>query len=258
MTLTLTILGCGSSAGVPRPALGWGACDPDKSEKPPPPLFAAGRTNRQERHDADRDRHLTGPARAIDRRRGRSYRCGVSHPRARRSDPRDRRSALGGAASAPTYSGLFQPSRPPTTSCCRFSYCFIIAARQRLSADPGAPRDRGGRKPDDRREGRRCNALSFQPYARQYSSAGLSDRRRRLYARRQRYSQGELAVPGKSRSLDHRWLALCRPSQPFQRQRRAVLDRAFQAKARRHHQHAFRSGLRGAAAKPAGQRDPRL
>jgi phosphoribosyl 1,2-cyclic phosphate phosphodiesterase len=28
MTLVLTILGCGSSAGVPRPALGWGACDP--------------------------------------------------------------------------------------------------------------------------------------------------------------------------------------------------------------------------------------
>src|SRR3981081_1536274 len=28
MTLSLTNLGCGSSAGVPRPALGWGACDP--------------------------------------------------------------------------------------------------------------------------------------------------------------------------------------------------------------------------------------
>src|SRR5882724_10678634 len=28
MTLSLTILGCGSSAGVPRPAMGWGACDP--------------------------------------------------------------------------------------------------------------------------------------------------------------------------------------------------------------------------------------
>src|SRR5436305_11293921 len=27
MTLMLTILGCGSSAGVPRPALGWGKCD---------------------------------------------------------------------------------------------------------------------------------------------------------------------------------------------------------------------------------------
>jgi phosphoribosyl 1,2-cyclic phosphate phosphodiesterase len=28
MSLTFTILGCGSSMGVPRPALGWGACDP--------------------------------------------------------------------------------------------------------------------------------------------------------------------------------------------------------------------------------------
>jgi phosphoribosyl 1,2-cyclic phosphate phosphodiesterase len=28
MTLTFTILGCGSSGGVPRPGLGWGACDP--------------------------------------------------------------------------------------------------------------------------------------------------------------------------------------------------------------------------------------
>jgi phosphoribosyl 1,2-cyclic phosphate phosphodiesterase len=29
MSLSVTILGCGSSGGVPRPALGWGACDPD-------------------------------------------------------------------------------------------------------------------------------------------------------------------------------------------------------------------------------------
>lgn len=29
MTIRLTILGSGSSAGVPRPALGWGACDPN-------------------------------------------------------------------------------------------------------------------------------------------------------------------------------------------------------------------------------------
>jgi len=28
MSLTATILGCGSSGGVPRPALGWGDCDP--------------------------------------------------------------------------------------------------------------------------------------------------------------------------------------------------------------------------------------
>jgi hypothetical protein len=30
MTLSFTILGCGSSMGVPRPALGWGDCDPNK------------------------------------------------------------------------------------------------------------------------------------------------------------------------------------------------------------------------------------
>ncbi|MFL5178884.1 MAG: MBL fold metallo-hydrolase, partial [Microvirga sp.] len=28
MTLTVTILGCGSSGGVPRVGSGWGACDP--------------------------------------------------------------------------------------------------------------------------------------------------------------------------------------------------------------------------------------
>src|SRR5512141_3173784 len=29
MSLTFTILGCGSSMGVPRVALGWGECDPN-------------------------------------------------------------------------------------------------------------------------------------------------------------------------------------------------------------------------------------
>ena len=29
MTMKFTILGCGSSMGVPRPALGWGVCDPN-------------------------------------------------------------------------------------------------------------------------------------------------------------------------------------------------------------------------------------
>src|SRR6202162_4717000 len=33
MSLTLTILGCGSSGGVPRPALGWGVCGPNNPKK---------------------------------------------------------------------------------------------------------------------------------------------------------------------------------------------------------------------------------
>ena len=58
MSLQFTILGCGSSGGVPRPALGWGDCDPknpknrrrrtsllvERRPHPnPPPLAGAGR-----------------------------------------------------------------------------------------------------------------------------------------------------------------------------------------------------------------------
>jgi phosphoribosyl 1,2-cyclic phosphate phosphodiesterase len=58
MTLKFTILGCGSSGGVPRPALGWGACDPNNPRNRrrrtsllverypppnPPPLAGEGR-----------------------------------------------------------------------------------------------------------------------------------------------------------------------------------------------------------------------
>ena len=58
MTLKFTILGCGSSGGVPRPALGWGDCDPKNPKnrrrrtsllverRPPPfppPLAGEGR-----------------------------------------------------------------------------------------------------------------------------------------------------------------------------------------------------------------------
>jgi phosphoribosyl 1,2-cyclic phosphate phosphodiesterase len=48
MTLKFTILGCGSSGGVPRPALGWGDCDP-KNPK-----------NRRRRTSLLIDRHETG------------------------------------------------------------------------------------------------------------------------------------------------------------------------------------------------------
>jgi phosphoribosyl 1,2-cyclic phosphate phosphodiesterase len=58
MTLKFTILGCGSSGGVPRPALGWGVCNPNNPKnrrrrtsllverRPPPnppPLAGEGR-----------------------------------------------------------------------------------------------------------------------------------------------------------------------------------------------------------------------
>jgi phosphoribosyl 1,2-cyclic phosphate phosphodiesterase len=51
MTLTLTILGCGSSGGVPRPALGWGRCDPSNPK------------NRRRRCSLLVERHSTGGGR---------------------------------------------------------------------------------------------------------------------------------------------------------------------------------------------------
>ena len=51
-----------------------------QSEEPPPPLLADGRTDVGTGHHADRDRYLARSARAVDRRRCRSHRCGVSHP----------------------------------------------------------------------------------------------------------------------------------------------------------------------------------
>ena len=49
LTFTFTILGCGSSMGVPRPALGWGACDPNnpKNRGGAPRCWSSGGGRRQ-------------------------------------------------------------------------------------------------------------------------------------------------------------------------------------------------------------------
>ena len=44
-SLSVTILGCGSSGGVPRPGAGLGRLRPGQSEKPPAPLLDPGRAN---------------------------------------------------------------------------------------------------------------------------------------------------------------------------------------------------------------------
>ena len=47
MKQTLTILGCGSSGGVPRIGNDWGQCDPSESEEPAAAVLGAGRPLRQ-------------------------------------------------------------------------------------------------------------------------------------------------------------------------------------------------------------------
>ncbi len=136
MTLQFTILGCGSSGGVPRPALGWGACDPEQSEEPPPaharswssgaPAPACTRVLVDTSPDL-REQLLDAEVDWLDAR--------AVHPRARRPHPRHRRPAR--AVHQPPQARVESTSTSATSQImhARFGYCFDGAARQRISAD---------------------------------------------------------------------------------------------------------------------------
>ena len=107
MSLTFTILGCGSSMGVPRVALGWGACDPNnpKNRRRRCSLLVE-RARRRWRH-ARAGRLHAGSARAIARRPDRLARRRALHPRARRPHPRHRRPAPAIREKAPPRRRLY-------------------------------------------------------------------------------------------------------------------------------------------------------
>ena len=113
MTLIATILGCGSSGGVPRIGNDWGACDPDEPEEPPPPLLAADRAASPE-HGARRaslidtgcdlrEQMLDAEVDRVD--------AVLYHPRARRPHAWHRRSARPRSASTASGSMSISPSR---------------------------------------------------------------------------------------------------------------------------------------------------
>jgi phosphoribosyl 1,2-cyclic phosphate phosphodiesterase len=69
MTLKFTILGCGSSGGVPRPALGWGACDPNnpKNRRRRTALLVERRASPQSPSQAESSLHAEIGAAAVTR-----------------------------------------------------------------------------------------------------------------------------------------------------------------------------------------------
>ena len=103
LTLRLTILGCGSSAGVPRVGQGWGACDP------------ANPKNRRRRCSVLVERFGAGGAttvlvdtspdlaRATDRRRRQAARRHADDPSPRRPHPRHRRSEAALPSNGPAH-----------------------------------------------------------------------------------------------------------------------------------------------------------
>ena len=135
MTLRVTILGCGSSAGVPRVGVGWGACDPSNPK------------NRRRRCSILVEKigpdgittvlvdTATGPARSTPWRRCPAARRRSLHPRACRPHPRHRRPAAARHRSAPANPRLCRPDDERTASDA-VRLLFRYAGRKQLSADP--------------------------------------------------------------------------------------------------------------------------
>ena len=117
-----TILGCGSSGGVPRVRVGWGACDP------------ANPKNRRRRCsllvEAHRRgatpicRYLAGSARTAARRRGRLARRRPLHPSACRPHPRHRRSARARSSTSAGAVDIYADEPTSRLLRARFGYCF--------------------------------------------------------------------------------------------------------------------------------------
>ena len=122
--------------GVPRPALGWGACDPEQSEEPPPALLAAGRARAaRERHHARPGRHLAGPARAAARRRGRLARRRALSPTSTPTTPTASTICAALFVQAPQRVDVYLDEPTSRVAARALRLLLRDAARQRVSAD---------------------------------------------------------------------------------------------------------------------------
>ncbi len=239
MTLTLTILGCGSSAGVPRPALGWGACDPKnpKNRRRRCSLLV----ERTGERGVTRILIDTSPdlrEQLIDAKVDHIDAVFLTHEHADQTHGIDdlRSVVLHQRRRIPVY--LSQSTADQILL--RFAYCFVSPPESDYPPILNSHLIEAGQSRAIEGKGGPVTLSAF--ILRHGNIPAL----------------GKLASSRKSRSLDHRRAALYRASQPLQHQRRAVMDRPFQAAPGRHHQHAFRPRLRGVASEPAAGRNPGL
>ena len=174
MTLTFTILGCGSSGGVPRPALGWGACDPNnpKNRRRRCSLLVervnerGGKTTVLIDTSPDLREQLLDADVNCARRRALYARSCRPHPRHRRP------------------AAVLHPSPPPhrrlsrradlALAACQIRLLLREPARQRISADRHRASPHRRRAGDHRGRGRRDYRITAQPSAWRYAVAWAS------------------------------------------------------------------------------------
>jgi len=247
MTLTLTVLGCGSSAGVPRPALGWGACDPTnpKNRRRRCSLLA----ERTSDHGVTRIVIDTSPdlrEQLIDADVDHIDAVFLTHEHADQTHGIDdlRSVVMHQRSRIPVYLNRSTADH----ILLRFSYCFVAPPGSdyppildNCAIEAGESRTIEGK-------GGPVTLSAFMLKHGNIPALGyrISDAA---------YTPDVSDIPPESWPFLEN---LCRASQPLQHQRRTVVDRPLKAPPDRHHQHACRPGLRSAASQPAAERRPGL
>ncbi len=252
MTLKFTILGCGSSGGVPRPALGWGACDPNnpKNRRRRTSLLverrnAAGVTRVLVDTSPDlREQLLDADVDWLDA-------VLYTHEHADHTHGIDdlRSVFIKGRRQVDVY----LDEHTSQTMRARFGYCFQAPPGSEYPPIVREHRLAAGQRDHGRGAGRPDHRPADPAGAWRHRLVRLPLRPAGLFVRPQRHAAGERRGLGRSRRVDRRLPALPAASEPFLAHGRAELDRAAAPAPRRADQPARRPRLRGAAGQIAGR-----
>ena len=215
MSLRVTILGCGSSGGVPRVGSGWGACDPRNPKNRRRRCSLLVERAGAERHDRGARRHVAGSARAAARRRRAPARRRALSRMSTPTTPTASTTCAARHRHAPAHACLHGPHhrRAPAWR------ASAIASRRRRAAtirrSSTSTRMTAGHDGDDRRAGRRDHGGAVPPRPRRHRRARLPLRRSGLCARRQRAFPTKAGAASRVSTSDPRRAAPHAASEPF-------------------------------------------
>ena len=177
--LRFTVLGCGSSPGVPRIGGDWGVCDPRTRRTAGGAARCSRSAFRATALHQRPCRHQPGPSRAGALRRDRRDRRRALHAFPRRPHPRHRRPSRLRHEHAAPRRRLRRRGDACSGSRKRFGYCFETPPGSEYPPIAQRASDPRRRARDDQREGGRPHRAPDRPGARAHHVARLPHRRAR-------------------------------------------------------------------------------